>query len=202
MSHYNASLPWAPYETMNTFPGQWDLSSSQSDQQIVSYYNSILAQQLARTSDPLAGSGAASTSSRHSISSSTGSTSPRHSNPKPNQSTSAKPPTPTRTSSSSAETPDSKEERRRSQNRASQRAYRDRKDKQLKALEVQIAQWQTKHQGLCSSYTKQTSEVRKLKEQIDELTSKIITVQTGLLASANPLEFDMYGNEVDWENMG
>lgn len=200
MSRYNPSLPWAPYETMNSFPGQWDLSSSQSDQQIVSYYNSILAQQLARTSEPLAGSGATSTSSRHSISSSTDSTSPRHSTSNP-KSTTTKPPTPTRTSSAT-ETPDSKEERRRSQNRASQRAYRDRKDKQLKALEVQIAQWQTKHQGLCSSYTKQTSEVRKLKEQIEELTSKIIAAQTGLLASASPLEFDMYGNEVGWENMG
>jgi chromosome segregation ATPase len=197
MSHYSSSLPWSSYETINTFPSHWDLNSSQSEQQIVNYYNSILEQQLARTNDPLARSGAKSNSSRGSISS--GSHSPRLSK---TSSTSTKPTAPSR--SSTAESNASKEERRREQNRASQRAYRDRKDKQLKALEVQIKQWQIKHQGLCSSYTKQTSEVRKLKAQIEELTSKIIAVQTGLLAQS-PLEFDMVpGYEYDcnnWNNL-
>lgn len=198
MSHYSSSLPWAPYETMNTFPGQWDLSSTQSEHQIVSYYNSILAQQLSHhTTYPLAGNGAISTSSRHSISSTTSPTTPRHSNKTSHPS---KPPT-TPTRPSFTETPSSKEARRREQNRASQRAYRDRKDKQLKALEVQIAQWQSKHQGLCSSYTKQTSEVRKLKAQIEELTGKIIAVQTNLLAQI-PIEFDMVpGYEYDWDRL-
>lgn len=179
---------------MNTFPGQWDLNSSQSEQQIVNYYHSILEQQLARTHDPLDGSGAKSNSSRGSMSSS-GSHSPRLSK---TSSISTKPNAPSR--SPTTESNASKEERRREQNRASQRAYRDRKDKQLKALEVQIAQWQAKHQGLCCSYTEQTSEVRKLKAEIEELTSKIIAVQTGLLAQS-PLEFDMVpGYEYECDN--
>lgn len=179
---------------MNSFPSQWDLNSSQSEQQIVNYYNNILEQQLARTSDPFAGMGAKSTtSSRGSVSSSSGAHSPP-----PSKTSSRKQSTSSRASESNA----SKEERRREQNRASQRAYRDRKEKQLKALEVQIAQWQAKHQGLCSSYSKQTSEVRKLKSQIEELTSKIIAVQTGLLAQS-PVEFDMVpGYDYDWNNMG
>jgi uncharacterized coiled-coil protein SlyX len=179
---------------MNSFPSQWDLTSSQSEQQIVNYYNTILELQLARTNDPFAGMGAQSTaSSRGSISSSVGSRTPPLSKvPSRKQSTSSR-----ATNESNA----AKEERRREQNRASQRAYRDRKEKQLKALEVQIAQWQAKHQGLCSSYTKQTSEVRRLKAQIEELTNKIITVQTKLLAQS-PSEFDMvHGYEYDWNNL-
>lgn len=176
---------------MNSFPSQWDLNSNQSDQQIVNYYNNILEQQLSRTSDPYAGLGARSTSSRGSVSSSVGSQTP------PLSKASSRKPSTSRANESNS----SKEERRREQNRASQRAYRDRKEKQLKALEIQIAQWQTKHQGLCSSYSKQTTEVRKLKAQIDDLTNKIIAVQTGLLAQS-PIEFDMVpGYDYDWNNM-
>ena len=179
---------------MNTFPSHWNLGSGQSEQQIVNYYNSILEQQLSRTNDPFAGMGAQSPTSSHgSHSSSVGSRTP------PLSKTSSRKKS---TSSGAAESNATKEERRREQNRASQRAYRDRKDKQLKALEGQIAQWQAKHQGLCSSYTKQTTEVRKLKAQIEELTSKIITVQTGLLAQSPP-DFDMVPNfDYDWNNIG
>ena len=196
MSQYNASLPWSPYETMNSFPSQWDLSSNHSEQQIVNYYNSIFEQQLAHTSHPAAGmSRQSTTSSRGSVSSSAEPQTPR-----PSETSSRRHTASPRASDSSS----SRDERRREQNRASQRAYRDRKDKQLKTLEGQIAQWQAKHQGLCSSYSKQTTEVRKLKAQIEELTSKIITVQTGLLAES-PSEFDMvpgYDYDYEWNSMG
>lgn len=199
MSQYSPSLPWSSYETMDSFPTQWDLTSSHSDQLIINYYNNILNQQLARANTFTSMNAKPTTSSRGSISSSSsGSRSPPLS-----KSANAKQPTPSsRAAAASAESNASKEERRREQNRASQRAYRDRKDKQLKALEVQIAQWQAKHQGLCSSYTKQTTEVRKLKAQIDDLMSKIIAVQTGLLAQS-PIDFDMVpGGDYDWSNLG
>jgi uncharacterized coiled-coil protein SlyX len=186
---------------MDSFPAQWDLTSSHSDQQIVSYYNNILNQQLAHTNNAFPSMGIKpTTSSRSSISSSSSSSRNSPSLSKP--ASTKQQATPSRGAGAAGESNASKEERRREQNRASQRAYRDRKDKQLKALEVQIAQWQAKHQGLCSSYTKQTSEVRKLKSQIDELTNKIIAVQTGLLAQS-PIDFDMVpGGEYDWSNLG
>jgi uncharacterized coiled-coil protein SlyX len=188
---------------MDSFPAQWDLTSSHSDQQIVNYYNNILNQQLAHTNNTFPSMGAKpTTSSRGSISSSSSSPSGSRSPPLPKTASAKQQATPSRGAGAAGGSNASKEERRREQNRASQRAYRDRKDKQLKALEVQIAQWQAKHQGLCSSYTKQTSEVRKLKSQIDELTSKIIAVQTGLLAQS-PIDFDMVpGGEYDWSNLG
>ena len=198
MSQYSSSLPWSSYETMDSFPAQWDLTSSHSDQQIVNYYNNILNQQLAQTNLAFPSMGTKpTTSSRSSISSSSSSS---RNSPPLSKSASTKQTTPSRGAAGDSNA--SKEERRREQNRASQRAYRDRKDKQLKALEVQIAQWQAKHQGLCSSYTKQTTEVRKLKAQIDDLMSKIIAVQTGLLAQS-PIDFDMVpGGDYDWSNLG
>lgn len=73
-----------------------------------------------------------------------------------------------------------KVERRREQNRQSQRAYRDRKEKHQRDLEAQIAAWKEKHEKLVTSYTAQTEEVSQLKAQVDELNSKIMALQSGM----------------------
>ena len=77
MSQYSPSLPWSSYETMDSFPTQWDLTSSHSDQLIINYYNNILNQQLARANTFTSMNAKPTTSSRGSISSSSsGSRSP------------------------------------------------------------------------------------------------------------------------------
>ncbi|ETN36376.1 uncharacterized protein HMPREF1541_08653 [Cyphellophora europaea CBS 101466] len=87
-------------------------------------------------------------------------------------------------------------ERRREQNRSSQRAYRDRKERHQRELEQQIADWRQKHQMLSKSYSKQGGEVRRLKSQIEQLTSEIAALQSGLPSlcgslSQSPTEFDL-----------
>lgn len=73
-----------------------------------------------------------------------------------------------------------KVERRREQNRQSQRAYRDRKEKHQRDLESQIAVWREKHEKLCKSYAVQSEEVSQLKAQVEELNSQIVSLQSGL----------------------
>lgn len=82
------------------------------------------------------------------------------------------------------------QERRREQNRISQRAFRDRKDKLLKTLETEIAQWQAKHKRLCENYSSQSADVRRLNARIEELTSKIAALQT-VLSARSPTAFDL-----------
>ena len=87
-------------------------------------------------------------------------------------------------------------QRRREQNRSSQRAYRDRKERHQRELEQQIADWRQKHQMLSKSYSKQGGEVRRLKSQIEQLTSEIAALQSGLPSlcgslSQSPTEFDL-----------
>jgi len=87
-------------------------------------------------------------------------------------------------------------ERRREQNRSSQRAYRERKDRHQKELEEQIAQWQHKHQLLSRSYTQQTDEVVRLKSQVDQLHGEISQLQSGVptlcgTLCQSPQEFDL-----------
>jgi len=83
-----------------------------------------------------------------------------------------------------------KQERRREQNRLSQRAYRERKEMQIKAMAEEIAQWKAKHEGLIQTYSSQSSEMQKLKVQIEQLTNKIIASQQGIL-DHSPYEFDL-----------
>ncbi|OCT51481.1 hypothetical protein CLCR_09031 [Cladophialophora carrionii] len=87
-------------------------------------------------------------------------------------------------------------QRRREQNRSSQRAYRERKERHQKELEGQIAQWQQKHQLLSRSYSQQTAEVARLKSQIEQLNSEISNLQSGLPTLCgslcqSPQEFDL-----------
>jgi len=63
--------------------------------------------------------------------------------------------------------------RRRAQNRASQRAFRERKEKHVKGLEHQLEDLHEKHQDLLQSYTRQADEVSKLNNRISELTAEL-----------------------------
>lgn len=71
-------------------------------------------------------------------------------------------------------------QRRREQNRQSQRAYRDRKDKHQRELEAQIAGWKQKHEKLTKSYATQAEQVSQLKAQVEDLNSQIVSLQSGL----------------------
>ncbi|KAJ9657024.1 hypothetical protein H2198_004624 [Neophaeococcomyces mojaviensis] len=73
-------------------------------------------------------------------------------------------------------------EKRREQNRLSQRAYRDRKEKYQRELEDQIAEWKQKQEELVKSYASQTEEVLRLKAQIEVLRTEVVSLQSGLPA--------------------
>ncbi|KAK2764446.1 hypothetical protein FQN54_009140 [Arachnomyces sp. PD_36] len=64
-------------------------------------------------------------------------------------------------------------QRRREQNRASQRAFRERKEKHVKGLQDQLESLQEKHQSLVQSYSQQANKVVELNERIGELTQEI-----------------------------
>jgi AP-1-like transcription factor len=94
-------------------------------------------------------------------------------------------------------------ERRREQNRSSQRAYRERKDKHQKELEQQISDWRDKHQKLAQNYDQQTQEVQRLQQQIEQLSAEIGSLQNGLptlsgIMEQSPTEFDL----VPWFDHG
>ncbi|EXJ93742.1 hypothetical protein A1O1_02135 [Capronia coronata CBS 617.96] len=63
--------------------------------------------------------------------------------------------------------------RRRAQNRASQRAFRERKEKHVKGLEHQLEDLHEKHQDLLQSYTRQADQVTRLNNQIAELSAEV-----------------------------
>lgn len=56
-------------------------------------------------------------------------------------------------------------QRRRAQNRASQRAYRERKDQRIKDLEVLLGEAQKKNDVLSEAYTNLQSEYIRLKRE-------------------------------------
>ncbi|MCJ1483309.1 hypothetical protein MMC06_003476 [Schaereria dolodes] len=63
--------------------------------------------------------------------------------------------------------------RRRAQNRASQRAFRERKEKHTQELQHQLDDLESKHQNLLSSYDKLGSTNAKLQKELEQLRSKI-----------------------------
>ncbi|PGH00967.1 hypothetical protein GX51_05516 [Blastomyces parvus] len=69
--------------------------------------------------------------------------------------------------------------RRRAQNRASQRAFRERKERHLKSLEGKLQDLHSKHQNLIQSYHQRTEEVQHLNTRIRQLS-----VELDLLRSA------------------
>ncbi|OAX77268.1 hypothetical protein ACJ72_08436 [Emergomyces africanus] len=63
--------------------------------------------------------------------------------------------------------------RRRAQNRASQRAFRERKERHLKSLEDRLQDLHSKHQNLLQSYHQRTDEVQQLNNRIQQLTTEL-----------------------------
>ncbi|OCT50417.1 hypothetical protein CLCR_07239 [Cladophialophora carrionii] len=63
--------------------------------------------------------------------------------------------------------------RRRAQNRASQRAFRERKERHVKGLETQLELLNEKHQDLLCSYNKQSDIMMKLNGKIEQLTTDL-----------------------------
>ncbi|KIX95080.1 uncharacterized protein Z520_09390 [Fonsecaea multimorphosa CBS 102226] len=64
-------------------------------------------------------------------------------------------------------------QRRRAQNRASQRAFRERKEKHLKGLEYQLETLNEKHQDLLCSYNKQSDSIIRLNRKIAQLQADL-----------------------------
>lgn len=69
-------------------------------------------------------------------------------------------------------------QRRRAQNRASQRAFRERKDRHLKGLEYQLENLGEKHHDLMQSYMKQSESVMKLNSRLAELRGQIGAIKS------------------------
>lgn len=77
-------------------------------------------------------------------------------------------------------------------NRASQRAFRERKERYVRELESQLQVLQQRYKDLLKSYLEKTEKVAKLKQQIQELTAeidKLPSPQTSIYDS--PDVFDM-----------
>ncbi len=66
-------------------------------------------------------------------------------------------------------------QRRRAQNRASQRAFRERKDRHLRSLKATLETLGNKHSKLRESYSQQSEAIVALKGRIAELQSQITT---------------------------
>jgi AP-1-like factor len=63
-------------------------------------------------------------------------------------------------------------QRRRAQNRAAQRAFRERKEKHARDLEVQLAELTNKYQSLETSHAELSAAYEKLQKTLELLTTK------------------------------
>ncbi|CAD6580262.1 MAG: hypothetical protein ASARMPREDX12_009509 [Alectoria sarmentosa] len=75
--------------------------------------------------------------------------------------------------------------RRRAQNRASQRAFRERKEKHVQHLEHELEELEAKHQNLSRSYTDLDSTHKKLKQEVKQLRSELDSVKSSREGSVN-----------------
>lgn len=87
-------------------------------------------------------------------------------------------------------------QRRRAQNRASQRAFRERKEKHVQRLEQQLEDLETKHRELTKSYTdldsthdKLQREAKQLREELDLFKS---SKEHSLMGIMEPTLFDPF----------
>ena len=76
-------------------------------------------------------------------------------------------------------------QRRRAQNRASQRAFRERKEKHVQHLEHELEELETKHQNLSQSYTDLDRTHAKLKQEVKQLRSELESVKSSREGSVN-----------------
>ncbi|MCJ1320885.1 hypothetical protein MMC15_006226 [Xylographa vitiligo] len=86
--------------------------------------------------------------------------------------------------------------RRRAQNRASQRAFRERKEKHAQDLQRQLDDLEAKHQELLTSYRQLDSTNSNLTTELDDLRRKITILQSSRSDSADHMmssePFDPY----------
>ncbi|RMZ87395.1 hypothetical protein DV736_g5378, partial [Chaetothyriales sp. CBS 134916] len=68
-------------------------------------------------------------------------------------------------------------ERRREQNRSSQRAYRERRERQQRDLEAQIVRWQQEYSNLLRMYNQQSVELTRSRAIIQHLQGGIFRLQ-------------------------
>ncbi|KAI4198575.1 MAG: hypothetical protein LQ346_002728 [Caloplaca aetnensis] len=68
--------------------------------------------------------------------------------------------------------------RRRAQNRASQRAFRERKEKHVQQLEQELGTLEAKHHDLQKSHSNLGEANDKLKQEVEQLRSEIRTLKT------------------------
>lgn len=69
-------------------------------------------------------------------------------------------------------------QRRRAQNRASQRAFRERKEKHVQHLEHELEELENKHRTLEKSYTDLDSTHAQLKQEVKQLRSELESVKS------------------------
>lgn len=75
--------------------------------------------------------------------------------------------------------------RRRAQNRASQRAFRERKEKHVQHLEYELEELEKKHGKLSRSYTDLDSTHAKLKQEVKQLRIELESVKSSREGSVN-----------------
>jgi predicted nuclease with TOPRIM domain len=90
--------------------------------------------------------------------------------------------------------------RRRAQNRASQRAFRERKRNHAESLQQQVREMQKTHDELLRAFKHKEDEVSELQDKIDDLENKIRLLDTPSLSSQSlqtpasfqfePVDFD------------
>ena len=97
--------------------------------------------------------------------------------------------------------------RRRAQNRASQRAFRERKEKHVQQLEAQLADLEAKHRKLERSYSEVVGLKAKhtaLKEEAERMREELRTLKThggqriGGLGVGTPLSLADNDDDKDW----
>ena len=90
-------------------------------------------------------------------------------------------------------------QRRRAQNRASQRAFRERKEKHVQHLEQQLEDLDTKHRTLAKSYDELDSTHETLKSEVKQLRSELQSIKSSRESSiaeiAEPSIFDRFAAE-------
>lgn len=84
--------------------------------------------------------------------------------------------------------------RRRAQNRASQRAFRERKEKHVQHLEAELSELENKHRTLAKSYTDLDSTHALLKREVKQLKSELDSVKSSREGSVNGNESQSTSN--------
>ncbi|OAL33332.1 hypothetical protein AYO20_07343 [Fonsecaea nubica] len=83
-------------------------------------------------------------------------------------------------------------QRRRAQNRASQRAFRERKEKHVKGLEYQLETLNEKHQDLLCSYNKQSDSIIRLNTKIAQLQADLEALRFSATMTEPPTSHSHY----------